>query len=317
MGTEQLSLSLARSAIAIALLFAAGCAAPASDRLLSAASPPAISRSRSLQVPFFPQTRDHCGPAALAMALGWAGDNVTPDEIAPRSYRVGRSGSLQIDLLTAARRRGRPPYPVRELSALLRELEAGHPVLVLQRLGVSLYPAWHFAVAIGYDLDRGTLRLHTGAYADHDTPLRVFERSWAGAGNWAIVVLPPDQLPVSADESSVLQAIAGLERAQRFEAAERAYHAARGRWPESLAAELGIGNARYARGDLRGAESAFRFATARHPSAGAAFNNLAHVLLELGEMGAARDAVERAIALGGAGRASFERTLREIDEASR
>ena len=45
---------------------------------------------------------------------------------------------------------------------------------------------------------------------------------------------------------------------------------------------MGLGNSRYAIGDLTGAERAFRQAIETNPQNGAAFNNLAHVLAEQG-----------------------------------
>jgi tetratricopeptide (TPR) repeat protein len=51
--------------------------------------------------------------------------------------------------------------------------------------------------------------------------------------------------------------------------------------------------------DLPGAEQAFRLATRQHPGAAAAFDNLAHVLLELGRHEEARVAAQRALDLAG------------------
>jgi len=45
-----------------------------------------------------------------------------------------------------------------------------------------------------------------------------------------------------------------------------------------------LGNSRYEIGDLVGAEQAFRKATTAHPQSGEVFNNLAHVLADLGRL---------------------------------
>ena len=102
------------------------------------------------------------------------------------------------------------------------------------------------------------------------------------------MVLPPDELPASADEAAVVRAASGLERAGRAGEAALAYDAILRRWPGSLEALIGRGNARYAAGDLDGAEAAYRAALERHPGAAAAWNNLADVLAARGRTGRMR-----------------------------
>ena len=143
-------------------------------------------------------------------------------------------------------------------------------------------------------------------------PLATFERTWARADHWGLVVLPPDELPASADEMAVLRAATALEQAGRTREAATAYAAIAERWPASLEAWIGLGNAAYAAGDLEEAENAFRTATERHPEAGAAWNNLAHVLGEKGRRREAIAAAERAVRLGGPNAATYRATLREV-----
>ena len=289
----------------------AGCATPETDRLLEAATalPP---RAEVSGVPFFPQEKYYCGPAALAMVLSWSGPPVTQEEIAAQVYTPGRAGTLQSDMVAGARRHGRLAVPVTRLSDLTAELVAGHPVVVFQNLGFGWFPVWHYAVAIGYDLSAGDLILHSGLDARRALPLATFERTWARADHWGLVVLPPDELPASTDEMAVLRAATALEQAGRTREAATAYAAIAERWPASLEAWIGLGNAAYAAGDLEEAENAFRTATARHPEAGAAWNNLAHVLGEKGRRREAIAAAERAVRLGGPNAATYRATLREV-----
>jgi tetratricopeptide (TPR) repeat protein len=107
-----------------------------------------------------------------------------------------------------------------------------------------------------------------------------FERTWTPGGRWGLLVLPPRRPPATASEQTWLEAIVGLERARRWQAAVEAYEATLQRWPQSLGGLIGLGNGRYALGDLSGAEQAFRLAARAYPGAVAAFNNLAHVLAE-------------------------------------
>lgn len=62
---------------------------------------------------------------------------------------------------------------------------------------------------------------------------------------------------------------------------------------------MGLGNSRYALGDIFGTEQAFRQATELHPQSGAAFKKSAHVFAEQGRYLEAVKMARRAVALGG------------------
>ena len=263
-------------------------------------------------MPFHPQERDYCGPAALAEVMEWSGVATDQQDLGELVFTPGRRGTMGHDMVGAARRHGRLALPVADLSALLVELDAEHPVVVLQNLGLSWYPNWHYAVAVGYDLQTGTLLLQSGREQREVISLTTFEQTWQRADHWGLLVLPPDQLPVRADETAVLSAAAGLKRVGRPREAASAYAAALRRWPDSLGALIGAGNARYALGDLRGAEAANRAAVERYPEAAVAWNNLAQVLRARGLRGEATNAASRAIQLGGLYSDTYRRTLREV-----
>ncbi len=275
--------SLAKRLLAAALLISAAACATTEQtaRLLD---DPGVLPPRAMVdgVPFFPQERYYCGPAAVAMALAWTGLPVTQDDLVPQVYTPGREGTLQPDVIAALRRNGRLAVAIDSLPDLLAELAAGRPVLVFQNLGLSWAQRWHFAVAIGYDLEARDLILHSGTYENYTMDLGTFERTWQRGGYWALAVLKPGQLPVRADELAVLRAAAGLERVARYDAAASAYEAIGQRWPASFAAHFGLGNVRYRLDDLGGAEAAYRRAIAANPdAAGPAWNNLAYVLAGL------------------------------------
>ena len=272
-------------------------------------------RAEVAGVPFHPQQEQYCGPAALATVLGWSGLPARQDAIAAAVYTPGREGTLGHDLVGAAGRHGRLAVPVADLPSLLREVAAGHPVLVLQNLGLDWYPQWHYAVVVGYDLAAGELALRSGEERRRIVSLDTFARTWARADRWAIVVLPPDALPASAAEETLVRAAAGLERAGRAGEAALAYDTILRRWPGSLGALIGRGNARYATGDLDGAEAAYRSALVRHPGAAVVWNNLADVLAARGERDAALIAARRAVDLGGPHAATYRRTLDQISGA--
>ena len=291
----------------------AGCATPQTERLLETA--PTFPRPVELTaVPFCPQEAYQCGPAALATVLDHAGLNVMPEELAPQVYLPERQGSLQFESLAAARRHGRVPYVLRpQLEAITTEVASGHPVLVLQNLSLAISPQWHYAVVVGFDLTRAEMMLRSGHERRHITPLRTFEHTWRRGDYWAIVVLPPDKLPQTAEELPYLQSVLALEKLKRWQDAAVAYSTALKRWPKSLGAHMGLGNSRYVLDDLRAAEAAFRAATRDHPQAAVAFNNLAQVLADRSRWGEAEQAARRAVEIGGDNADVFRQTLARIE----
>jgi tetratricopeptide (TPR) repeat protein len=203
------------------------------------------------------------------------------------------------------------------VDALVAELAAGNPVLVLQNLSLPIAPRWHYAVAIGYDLDRGDIILRSGTTERLAMPLSTFEHTWARSGYWGMVTLAPGRLPATAQEAAVVDALVASEKSSPPDATRQTYALAVQRWPDNLTLALGLGNTAYAAGDRAAAADAFRRASAKHPGSGAAFNNLAVALMELGRLQEARAAAEKALALGGAWREAALDTLASIQRAEK
>ncbi|GAB6908195.1 putative peptidase, C39 family [Desulfosarcina cetonica] len=297
--------------ILVPVLTIASCAGPAGIRWPSAI-PDQPRQYRAADVPFFPQKTDQCGPAALAMTLSWSGVRISPAALTADVFTPSLKGSLQSAMIAGARRHDRIACLLPEPNALVDEIRAGHPVIVLQNLGLAWYPVWHYAVVIGLDLERRNVVLHSGTEADKLLSLDVFTRTWRRGEFWGLLVLPSSELPARSSEEAYLRAVSPLERMGKWALAAEAYATALKRWPHSLAAYLGVGVCRYARGDLKAAEGIFRQATLKFPAEGATFNNLAQVLLEQGRIDEARTAARHAVALGGPLKAEFEKTLSEI-----
>ena len=295
----------------IGLLIFSGCATAPTKKWYQASRdvPP---KSELAAVPFFPQEEYQCGPASLAMVLAWGGLQVDADELAPQVYTPSLKGSLQPAMITAARRHGRVAYPISGANALLKEIAAGHPVIVLQNLGLSWVPAWHYAVVIGYDLDKAIIVLHSGITNRKTTALYTFENTWARSKHWGLVVLPPDRLPATAEENSYVKAVAGLERSGQWPGAVGGYKTALRRWPQSFSAHIGLSNSYYAQGDLKSARKVLQKTTILFPEEGVAFNNLAHVLWKQGKKQEAIKAGRQAVRLGGPHVEKYQKTLDEI-----
>ncbi|MBW6508560.1 MAG: PA2778 family cysteine peptidase [Desulfuromonadales bacterium] len=263
-------------------------------------------------VPFFEQEEYQCGPAALAMLLAWNGAEVELSQLVEQVYSPSIKGSLQPSIISAARRQGYVAYQLSGWSSLVAELNGGQPVMILQNLGLSWYPQWHYAVVIGYDQGAGTVLLHSGIYPELRMSMGVFERTWRRGDYWGLVVVPPDVLPASATETAFLNAVVGLERAQHYAAAKTAYLTAVNAWPSSFVGWMGVGNSSYQAGDMDTAISAFRQAAAVQPDNGIPLNNLALVLAEAGQRAQALEVIDEAIFRGGEFQDAYQQTRRKI-----
>lgn len=300
--------AMAAGAIVIAL---AACATPQAESLRTNLGdvPP---RADIKSAPFFPQKTKECGPASLAMALVASGVKTTPDALVSEVYTPKREGTLAPDMVTATRRHGRLAYLVPNMRAMFREVAGGRPVVVMQNLGLSWVPQWHFAEVIGYDIDNDNVILHSGTIARMNMDMDTFERTWARAHHWALLVLKPGELPKSPDRGRYVTAAAGLEQAGKLKAARAAYKAGLRLWPKDFALRMGLGNVLYGLNQKPASAKAFARAAKEHPGAGDAFNNLAQVRLDLGDLTGAEAAARKAVRIGGANMPTYRETLAAI-----
>ncbi|MDP2152521.1 MAG: PA2778 family cysteine peptidase [Methylotenera sp.] len=267
------------------------------------------------ETPFFPQDLYHCGPAALATALNAVDIRVTPNQLVPEVYIPARQGSLQIEMLAAARRHGALSVKVApKLDAVLKEVAAGNVVVVMQNLGLSWAPSWHYAVVVGYHLDQEKIWLRSGTFERFEMTLSTFQRTWARSEHWAFVALKPGSLPAGDNPDAVAKAIVAFEKNSNKQDAYLSYDAAVKRWSNHLVLLMGLGNSAYALENYKQATSAFRDATIAHPDSAAAHNNLANMLLMQGDASAAKLAAENALQLAGADPGMRVQILKTIEE---
>ncbi|MBT9596336.1 MAG: PA2778 family cysteine peptidase [Vitreoscilla sp.] len=286
--------ALGAAAVAPALTACAALDSPMAAALRR--HPPAgLPRRADLSsVPFVSSDDGLCGPAALAMVLAAAGAPAPMATLTEAVYLPGRDGALQAEMLAAARRQGALAFLLAPtLTAALTEVAAGTPVLVLLNLALPWWPRWHYAVLVGYDLDRDLAVLHTGTRRADAWPLDTLAHTWFRAGAWGLVVQPPGRWPATVDEASAVTAVAAFEHTQGPAAAEAAWRAARLRWPEALASAVGLGNNLLAQARWDEAAQVLAAAAQRHDSA-AAWNNLAVAEARRGRQDAARTSLDRA-----------------------
>lgn len=248
------------------------------------------------EVPFFPQTEYQCGPAALATTLAHFSVPVTAEDLKPQLYIPARKGTIQVEMLAAPRRYGIVSYRLEpRLSDVLREIAAGNPVIVLKQYSHwPILKLWHYAVAVGYNGESGTMYFRSGENERLTMPIGLFEFLWKDGAQWAMVAVPPDRIPVTAERARFFDSIVAVERAKQPAAAALAYRTFLERWPDDLGASIGLANTHYTLGDLARAESVLRAALERHPGSPVALNNLAHVLSESGRSEEALALIDRA-----------------------
>lgn len=260
---------------------------------------PSASAHATLELeatPFHPQKKYQCGPAALATLLVDSGVSVTAESLVPLVYLPEKKGSLQIELVAASRRYQRIPYVIRpDLNSLLAELQAGRPVLVLQNLGFTLFPVWHYAVVIGYSAERDEMILRSGVTRRETLSAHRFLDTWKRAGRWAMVLLRPGDFPAVPDQLPYLKAVAALEQSAPAESLIAAYRAALDHWPESSIALFGLAVSQHAKGDLMAAELSYRRLLYAEPDLIAAYNNLAEVLADRGCYKEAKSMIQHAM----------------------
>ncbi len=284
--------------------------------------PPAVvdaPASELAWVPFFPQNRYQCGPAALATVLVASGVSTTPEALVGEVYLPDRRGSLQLEVMASARRHGRLPVPLPgDLTALLEEVAAGSPVLVLQNLGFSWWPRWHYAVVVGYDPTARRVLLRSGRQVRRQEPIDRFERSWALADRWALRVVKPGEVPARGEAHAYLRAVMSSRQSFTKQDLGRALVAGAARWPGAADLAFAAANQLREDGDTEQANTLFVQALAADPDHAGALNNLADLLLSQGDVTRARELIDRALRVVPGDsplRPVVEATSREVDAA--
>lgn len=282
----------------IMLLLLSGCARnPVLLQSTYQALPP---QAEITSVPFYAQTEFQCGPATLAMVLNHQGVDTNVEQLIPQVFLPGRDGSVQPEMLATVRRHERLAFPIRgTMDALLNHLAAGDPVVVMQNLSLPIYPMWHYAVAIGYDLPNETLILRSGEVERHTMSFSRFDATWARTERWGFVVAKPGTLPANITARNALEAISAYEETHGPRATLSSWQAFVERHPDNAIGQFALGNALYADQQPNNARKAFERATELDDEMGAAWLNLGLLLLQNDASDEARKALTQAASLDG------------------
>jgi tetratricopeptide (TPR) repeat protein len=180
-----------------------------------------------------------------------------------------------------------------DLSALLAELQAHHPVEVLQNTGRAARPQWRFAVLIGYDAQSDTVLLRSGSKRRQVMTSRDFLSTWDRADRWALLVLRPGELPAFVNRDRYLEAAVEFGRDARPENSRLAFDVAVKTWPDEPGAWSGRGNAELHAGDLMAAARDYSMALRIDGSTADVRHDLAMTLLYLGCTHRAQSQIDR------------------------
>lgn len=229
-------------------------------------------------VPFFPQQPFHCGPAALATVANHQGVVVTPDDLAPQLWTPSVKGTFALDMLSATRRQQLVPYPTpTEFTELLALTEAGYPSLHLLNLGLNWAPQWHYAVLVGYDLEREEVLLRSGTIKERRMRWTHFEAARRKADYWGIVPVPANTPPPIPNATEAYQALSDYGQIQPDDALA-AWQAASAKWPQDWRFYFGLGNQQYGSNPTQ-ANQSYLSAIGVEPKQAEVWNNLAYGLM--------------------------------------
>jgi len=138
-------------------------------------------------VPFYSQESYQCGPASLAMVMNYLKVMVKPEEIAEDIYSKSAHGTLNLDMVLYARRKGLSAGQYKgNLSDIHKNIADGNPLIVLVDYGFSFYEASHFMVIVGYN-EAGII-VNSGKKKDHFIPEKEFLKSWGKTNYWTLLI---------------------------------------------------------------------------------------------------------------------------------
>ncbi len=142
-----------------------------------------------LPVPFVAQEEDTCGAAALAMVLQFWGEPSSQDAIARELFQPELHGILGSRLADWAQKRGLTAVAYEgDMEQLRVYVDKGRPLIVAWKLKGGRF---HNVVVVGFDDQRRQVLVNDpGEGPARGVALDVFEKRWAGADHWTLLVLP-------------------------------------------------------------------------------------------------------------------------------
>ncbi|MEM8844330.1 MAG: PA2778 family cysteine peptidase [Pseudomonadota bacterium] len=236
-----------------------------------------------IDVPFIKQDKFYCGPASLTMVADYYGRDLTLKQVEQLMYLPVVNGSLQTELQATARSMKFAAFPMNlNRETLSAEIDQERPIIVLQNLSLEVYPVWHYSVVVGRSPNIDHLLLHSGQHQYYRIPWHTFENTWKRSKQWALVLLPPGELPESISEPQALQAALDLETTGNYRSAQLTYKAITKRWPNSFKAYVGLANTHMQLKEPLAASNSYQKALKLNKQSTKTLNNFAYSAYQLG-----------------------------------
>lgn len=176
-------------------------------------------------VPFFRGNAYRSGPFALASILSVHGVQTTPGLLEKPLKLPGAEEMLDQNMASLAREYGFVVYPVdHQLPDLLTQVSAGYPVLVRFNDGSLWWKEQRYGVLVGFNQNKRSVLIYSGL-GRLTVSFEAFTSDWNSAGNWALLVQSPRQLPAPVDRERWLKAASDLAQAGQEQAAGEAVKA--------------------------------------------------------------------------------------------
>ncbi|UCF82128.1 MAG: C39 family peptidase [Desulfobacteraceae bacterium] len=155
----------------------------------SSAFPASAGSGKVENVPFYSQLTYQCGPASLAGVLHFYGDAVTPDQIAGAIFRDNIHGTVTLDMVLYARKKG---FSARWYSGSAYDIQCAVdgnvPLIVMVDLGFANLSKYHYMVVVGYE-PKGII-VNSGKDREKLISWNRFLPRWKRTKSWTLRIQP-------------------------------------------------------------------------------------------------------------------------------
>lgn len=232
-------------------------------------------------VPFFPQQPLHCGPAALATVLNYYDGQSTPTSLTDQLWTPEAKGTFSSDMIATVRAHELVPIPApKKLSELLELTSRGWPSIHLLNLGFKWLPQWHYAVLVGYDLEKQAVLMRSGTTEERWYSFYQFERTRRLAGYWSIIPSPLNDFPAMNDWKPSFKEVLNMLEV-RPDLGNRVLVTSRNTYPEQWQFKYATANSFYGQSRFKEAAEFYIMAIEQSSREPEVWNNLAYTYQQL------------------------------------
>jgi tetratricopeptide (TPR) repeat protein len=215
-------------------------------------------------------------------------------------------------MVAAARQLGLVVIESSKKADLFELINAGFPVIVLLNQGTDALPVWHYAVAVGYDLERQEVILRSGETKRQVMKLSSFYEFFKKSGYWKLIAVPATMVPPTVGEAAYIKAVYDLDRTLENEIVQEAYETALAEWPHSHRVKLAAANYFFDTYQYETAQTLYGEVLRKLPDDPIALNNMAETLYYLGEFAEALTFIDKAIKKNRKFNKEFDDTRKKI-----